>query len=111
MAFLVLGFILFDIVSGLISALKNGNYKSKMMREGLYHKLGYVMAIMLCALIEYSCKYIDLGFSLPILKPVMVYIIFNEIGSIMENLEKISPGVLPAKIADMFKKCVMKQEA
>ncbi len=101
-ATLVLIFMVLDIVSGLIGAIKNGNYKSQKMREGLYHKIGYILAIMLSALIEYSCKYIDLGFTMPILKPVMCYIILNEIGSIIENLEVIHPGLLPKKIINVL---------
>lgn len=103
-AALTLIFMLFDIVTGLAKACKNGGYKSSKMREGLYHKGGYIACIMLCALIEVTCEYVELGFHLPILKPVMVYIILNEVGSIIENIEAINPDILPKQIRDVLHK-------
>lgn len=43
-------------------------------------------------------KYVDLGFQVPIAAGVCVYIILMELGSIVENIGKINPDLLPDKV-------------
>ena len=42
---IVLGFMVFDVVTGLIKAGYNGNYNSAIMRQGGFHKSMEVMAM------------------------------------------------------------------
>lgn len=90
-AVIALGFIAFDILTGLIGAIKNGTYKSTIMREGLFHKCGEMLAMMFSYGCEYAFPYIGIDVSLPIAQSVYIYIIIMEVGSIIENLTKISP--------------------
>lgn len=84
-------FILLDILSGVTQAVKNKTLSSVIMREGIYHKLSYVIAIALSALIEYGVLHMDLGFTTPLLMPVCVMICLTEIVSIVENVERLNP--------------------
>ena len=92
-AVIALGFIAFDIVTGLIQAIKNGTYKSTKMREGLFHKCGEILSMIFASGCEFAFPYIGIDVSLPITKSVYIYIIIMEVGSIIENLANISPGL------------------
>lgn len=86
-------FIAFDILSGLVAAIKNGTYKSSVMREGLYHKIGELLAIAFGYLCEYSFPIIGVTVNIPICQSIMIYIVIMEVGSVIENIAKISPEV------------------
>lgn len=90
-AVIALGFIAFDILTGLIGAIKNGTYKSTVMREGLFHKCGEMLAMIFSYGCEYAFPYIGIDVSLPIAQSIYIYIIVMEAGSIIENITKISP--------------------
>lgn len=98
------GFILLDMVTGLVKAFKEKAYTSSIMREGLYHKTGSALVITFATLVDFAQKYIDLGFTVPIVATVCGYIIAMEIGSIIENLCKINPEFMPAKLKTYFAK-------
>lgn len=91
-------FVVFDLVSGGVDACANHEWKSSEMRKGLYHKFGSIMLVVLAYLIDYAQKYVDLGFQVPIAAGVCVYIILMELGSIVENIGKINPDLLPDKV-------------
>ena len=91
-------FIVFDSISGNIAAVANHIWKSSIMRKGLYHKFGSIMLVALAYLIDYAQKFVDLGFRVPIAAGVCVYIILMELGSIIENIGKINPDLLPNQI-------------
>lgn len=91
-------FIVFDSISGNISACANHTWKSSEMRRGLYHKFGSILLVALAYLIDYAQKFADLGFQIPIAAGVCTYIILMELGSIIENIGKINPDLLPAQI-------------
>lgn len=91
-------FVVFDLVSGGAAACANHEWKSSEMRKGLYHKFGSIMLVVLAYLIDYAQKYVDLGFQVPIAAGVCVYIILMELGSIVENIGKINPDLLPDKV-------------
>ncbi len=91
-------FIVFDSIAGNISAVANHVWKSSEMRKGLYHKFGSIMLVTLAYLIDYAQKFVDLGFQVPVASGVCVYIILMELGSIIENIGKINPDLLPNQI-------------
>ena len=91
-------FIAFDSVSGNIAAAANHIWKSSIMRTGLYHKFGSILLVVLAYLIDYAQKFADLGFQIPVATGVCTYIILMELGSIIENIGKINPDLLPDKV-------------
>lgn len=98
------GFIAMDCITGIIKAVKNKTFSSSIMREGLFHKLGSILAIVLGLFADYAQTVIDLGYSLPIAIPICVYIATMEIGSIIENISAINPQIIPEKLAQFFSK-------
>lgn len=97
-----LGFIGFDFVTGFIGAMRNGKVKSQIMREGLYHKTSLIILIAFSILAEYGQKSIFKELNIPILLPICGYIVIMETTSIIENLCKINPSLIPSKIKGFF---------
>lgn len=95
-------FILMDLLTGLVGALKNNDFKQRIMREGLYHKAGSVLIIVFFTLIDYSQGFVDLGFNVPIAGIGCAYICLMEVGSIIENIGKINPELTPEFIQKIF---------
>lgn len=95
-------FMLLDIVSGFTAAIVNKCVDSSKMKEGLLHKCGFIMAICLGSLCDYSMLYIDMDFNIPIQEAVCAYIILTELMSILENLAKISPELSNSRFMSIF---------
>nr|DAJ54221.1 MAG TPA: holin [Bacteriophage sp.] len=101
-AAIVTAFIAMDIVTGIMQAVANKNLDSTKMRAGMWHKCGFIMVIILAALVEWAMQFIDLGFTLPLFVPVCVFIVLTEIVSIFENVCKLSPELANSKLAKLF---------
>lgn len=98
------GFILLDMVTGLIKAFKEKSYTSSVMREGLFHKCGSILTIVFGLLVDYAQTFVDLGVKIPVAVAFCTYIILMECGSIVENVGKINPQIIPEKIKPYFSK-------
>ena len=88
---IVLGFIVFDVVTGLIKAGYNGKYNSVIMRQGGFHKSMEVMAMAVAYFVEYAVAYINIGVDVPAVPAVTVYICIMELISILENICAVNP--------------------
>lgn len=93
-----------DLITGLIGALKDGNFKQSVMREGLYHKAGQILVIVMLQLVEYGEKFIDIGITLPVVSIGCGYICIMELGQIIENISIINPELTPEFIKNMLSK-------
>lgn len=85
-----------DIITGLVKAWSNEDFKSKKMRTGLSKKIGEIAIIVIGELFQYSL-------TLPtyIMTCVSLYISFMELMSNVENLNEL--GVpLPAFITKVL---------
>lgn len=101
---LTAGFILLDMVTGLVKAFKEKKYTSSVMREGLFHKCGSILCVVFGVLIDYAQGFLDLGVSVPVAVSVCAYIVLMEIGSIIENVCAINPEIMPDKLKSYFMK-------
>lgn len=105
MAYIVTAaFILLDMITGLVKAFKEKAYTSSVMREGLFHKCGSILCVVLGAAVDYAQTIMDLGFAIPVAVSVCVYICTMEIGSIIENVCIINPNFMPEKLKEYFSK-------
>lgn len=86
-------FIAFDILTGVIKAAKNGELSSKVARQGLFNKTGFILVIVFSCLCEYGSSLVDFGFEVPLILPTCIYIVMLEVLSIIENLCDISPDL------------------
>ena len=106
-----------DYASGTWAARRNGEWKSSMARDGLWHKGGMVLVIGVCAMTDLVMLLVFkeiqgevIPFDWPVvLFPIMTFwYILTETGSIIENAMKLGtkvPAWLP-KILDATLKAV-----
>lgn len=95
-------FIALDFFTGLLKAFATGSFSSKVMRQGLFHKVSLLCVLTLGWLMEYAQRYIDLGVVVPAGAAACVYIVMMECGSILENLCKTNPELMPDKLCQLF---------
>lgn len=95
-------FVCFDFLTGIIKAIKNKNVSSSVMREGLLHKVAFVLIIILAIMCEAAMTHLDLGITVPLIAPVCVYIILTEVASILENIGEINPELKNSKMLALF---------
>lgn len=98
---------LVDYASGSAAARRHGEWSSSVARDGLWHKLGEIFAVLVAAFCDIALSMVmdmapialpfDIG---PLITPlVLLWYIITEAGSILENA-----GKLGAKYPDWFKK-------
>lgn len=97
-------FILLDMLTGIVKALKKKEFTSTIMREGLFHKCGSLLCIVFAVLVDYAQTYVDLGVTIPVAMTVCGYIVLMEAGSIIENVSTINPEIIPSKLTALFSK-------
>ena len=90
----MIAFILLDVVSGVASAYYRKDISSQKLRTGLWHKLGYFFVIFCAIVIEWTMtKGLDLGFSLPLVVPICIWVSLMEIVSTLENAAEMNPDL------------------
>lgn len=98
---------LLDYATGTFAAQSRGEWDSKKAREGLWHKLGEIFAVLVAALCDIAISVvingagIDIGVDIDaLITPlVLLWYIITELGSIVENA-----GLLGAPIPEWLKK-------
>ena len=96
-----LGCMMIDYVSGTMAAKAAGEWSSAAAREGLWHKLGEVFAVLVAALCDIALHVvvngtgIQIGIELPamVTPVVLLWYIITELGSIAENAGKLGAPV------------------
>lgn len=96
-------FIGFDIVSGVLQSLINGTFESKKMRIGGLHKLFLLVVIAFGVALDFSQTLVNLGFSLPALKMICIYVTLMEVMSCVENVNSGFPNALPKPLVNTLK--------
>lgn len=87
-------FIILDVISGIAAAYARKEVESPKLRQGLWHKAGYIFVLFCSILVEWAMNNgMDLGFSLPLVMPICVWISLMEVVSILENASKINPDL------------------
>lgn len=85
--------ILADIVTGLLKALYTKTFKSSVMRQGLFHKLGELIAVGVLYGAQIALPKIGVEAHLPLFTVGCGYCVLMELGSIIENLRSFTPGL------------------
>lgn len=87
----VFGFIVFDVVTGIIRAIYTGNVNSSCLRKGLMHKFTELLTLVGCSCINYIAGYYHIGNMPDLVSAFSVYICTMELISIIENLSEVNP--------------------
>lgn len=91
-----------DIVSGIIAGIKNKNIQSSKLRDGLFKKVGFIFCYILAWLVDTQGSLIGFQISVQILPIIILYVCTTELVSIIENICRINPDLLPDKLMSLF---------
>lgn len=97
-----------DYISGTAAACKSGEWSSATARQGLWHKGGMILVVIVAAIADgvmvIICEHLPLGVAWPniILPLVLAWYIITELGSILENAVKLGAAV-PAWLTKLLK--------
>lgn len=88
-----------DYISGTMAACKAGEWSSAVAREGLWHKGGMIIVVIVAAIADgimaLVCANIPIGITWPtlVLPLVLAWYILTESGSVLENAVKLGAAV------------------
>lgn len=91
-----------DIISGLIAGIKNKDIQSSKLRDGLFKKVGFIFCYVMAWLVDTQGELIGFQISVKILPIIILYVCTTELVSILENICKINPDLLPSKLMELF---------
>lgn len=91
---LSIAFMMVDVFTGVLKAVKNKELSSTRAREGIYKKASFILFIAFGYLADYAMQYVDLGFSFPAAATICTLIILTEAISVLENLGQINPDLV-----------------
>jgi toxin secretion/phage lysis holin len=92
-----------DYITGSLAARAHGEWSSTIAREGLWHKLGEIVALLVAALCDIAVKVILTTAAAPVVGEVhyagyltlivSIWYILTELGSILENAAKLGAPI------------------
>lgn len=92
-----------DLVTGIVGAIKDGEQiKSSKLRDGLFKKVGFIFCYALGVAINYAETFLTLPFGVDLVPVLCTYAIITEVVSIIENISKINPDLLPDKLKELI---------
>lgn len=94
-----------DVVTGFTGAVVTKTVSSTRMREGIGHKAMLVLLIVLAVLVQtFSLHIGDMGWSIPLIIPVCVYIVVMEVASVVENCVRAYPDLKDSPLVRLFER-------
>lgn len=92
-----------DLITGIVGAIRGGKQiKSSILRDGLFKKVGFVFCYALGVLINYAENFLALPYGVDLVPVICTYAIITEVVSIIENIAKINPDILPDKLKSLI---------
>lgn len=107
---IALFFNVLDLISGIITAVKNKDIQSSKLRDGLFKKVGFILCYFVAWLIDTEGSLIGFQLGTQILPIIIIYVCTTELVSILENICKINPDILPEKLMELFHISDIKKE-
>ena len=105
---LALAFMVIDVFTGVLKAVKNKELNSTKAREGIYKKASFILFIAFGYLVDYAMDYVDMGFNFPAAATICTLIVVTEAISVLENLGQINPDLV--KLVAPFLSALNKKE-
>lgn len=92
-----------DLITGIVGAIRDDEQiKSSKLRDGLFKKVGFIFCYTLSVAINYAENFLNLPFDVELVPIVCTYAIITEVVSIVENISKINPDILPDKLKKLI---------
>ena len=90
-----------DLVTGIISAIKEHNLQSSKLRDGIFKKVGFLICYFLALMIDLYGSEVGFNLNVELLPVVLGFVCLTETISVIENLSKIT-DILPVKLLSLF---------
>ena len=90
-----------DLVTGIISALKEHNLQSSKLRDGIFKKIGFLICYFLALMIDLYGSEVGFNLNVELLPVVLGFVCLTETISVIENLAKIT-DIVPEKLLSLF---------
>lgn len=91
-----------DLMTGTVAAVKAHRVMSSKLRDGIFKKVGFLICYFLGWLMDNYGYEIGFHFDVPVLGLIILYVCTVEITSIIENVAKLNPKIIPASILKYF---------
>lgn len=105
---LALAFMVIDVFTGVLKAVKNKELNSTKAREGIYKKASFILFIAFGYLADYAMDYVNMGFNFSAAVTICTLVIVTEAISVLENLGQINPDLV--KLVAPFLSALNKKE-
>lgn len=99
-----------DLITGIITAVKNKDIQSSKLRDGLFKKVGFILCYFVAWLIDTHGSLIGFQVGTTILPIIILYTCTTELVSILENICEINSDILPEKLMELFNISNVKRE-
>ena len=90
-----------DLVTGIISAIKEHDLQSSKLRDGIFKKIGFLICYFLALMIDLYGSEVGFNLNVELLPVVLGFVCLTETISVIENLSKIT-DILPEKLLSLF---------
>ena len=90
-----------DLVTGIISAIKERDLQSNKLRDGIFKKVGFLICYFLALVIDLYGSEIGFHLNVELLPVVLGFVCLTETISVIENLAKIT-DIIPEKLLSLF---------
>jgi len=107
---IALVFNVLDLLTGIISAVRMKDLQSSKLRDGLFKKVGFMICYFLAWLIDTYGTIVGFNLNVAILPIIVLYACTTELVSILENVAKINPDILPEKLTSLFHVADLKED-
>lgn len=91
-----------DVVTGVLSGVKQKDLKSAKLRDGLFKKVGFIVCYVLAFLLDVYGVEVGVSLGFKALPVIISYVILTEIVSILENVHRLNPDIVPEKILSLL---------
>lgn len=92
-----------DLITGIVGAIRDGEQiKSSKLRDGLFKKVGFIFCYALGVIINYAENLMTLPFGVDLVPVICTYAVITEVVSIIENIAKINPDIIPEKLKELI---------
>lgn len=92
-----------DLLSGSLAAVKNKEIESRKLREGMLKKVAFLLCYAIGYLIDHYGQHAGFDLGVEVLTVIIFYAVTTELVSIIENISKLNPDILPEKLLEIFK--------
>lgn len=90
-----------DLVTGIISAVKERDLQSSKLRDGIFKKVGFLICYLLALMIDTYGSEVGFHLNVELLPVVLGFVCLTETVSVIENLSKIT-DIVPEKLLSLF---------